>query len=139
MFDPAELTTLKVGKKEYNIPPLRFKQLKRFWPVLEQINRLVVSETMTPEEMFSVSQQRLELIFKAFEVASDGAIPAATIEDNLRQGEHTGVLQAFTELLNKSGFAMGEAVPPAAPVNGLAAGAAPSGTESSPSTGSRLN
>lgn len=121
------MATVTIGGKEYSIPPLTFKSLKRVWPFLETAAKsedpfenvgaalAVISEGLSRSETPMTVEEIEDLLF-----GSEVPPLEKTMGEIMAEG---GLVKAKADGTIITGEAMGEAAPPSTEIS----------TDSSPS------
>lgn len=98
LFDGA---TVRMGGRDWTVPPLTFRQLRRLQPQLERLAR--INAAATPEQIGAVSE-----IVQAALSRNYPDITVDEVEDMLDLGNAGRVIAA---ILSSSGLVPGEARP----------------------------
>ncbi len=90
--------TLKIGGAEYIIPPLNFRQLKKLYPVIEQMQK-----TDNPMD-------QMQAVVTIAQAALSRNYPEMTIEQVEEMIDLNNIRQVIEAIMGISGFLRGEAV-----------------------------
>jgi len=125
MLDLDGNVTMRIGGKEYAVPPMTLRTLKVAWPIISRLSvlgneqsALVLSDD-GGMKLMELHAERVSLIAKVMASAVRAKDPSMTVdklEEVMTYEETVEMLQAFNELLNVSGLE--KASDPPQPPNG---------------------
>lgn len=98
---------VKIGGVERELPPLKFKQLKKIWP---RLRRVFEAQQGTVDPLDAVDS--LIFIVAASLERSGSPLTIDQIEDELEPAEIEGLFPAINQLIEESGIKLaGEVLP----------------------------
>jgi hypothetical protein len=118
------MATVRIGGKDYDLPPLTFKTIKQVWPLVQKMDEADFLNSTDPKEAMAAMDVVIQIFAHALEKTHPD-MTAEEIESVLLGSEMSGLAPAMTDLLVDSGLA--NRVEGDAKTGGGSGGAAPKG------------